>query len=380
MIVARRGVEQAEIIIKIMATVKEIHQQKIARGEIAPDPVQERVAQALSALQHALENPPPARFSLFRQKPAAPRGFYLWGGVGRGKSMMMDMFFSATGIRRKRRAHFHAFMLEIHDALHEMRTKRRRGEGGNLDGDLMACADKIAAEARLLCLDEFQVRDVADAMILGRLFAALFARGVCVVMTSNIPPDLLYENGLQRDRFLPFIRLLKERLDVVEFAGGQDYRLERLRDLQVYFWPDDEDARRELDRIFRVVADGDAGSPVEIEARGRVIEVPRAARDVCAFSFAELCERPKSAVDYLALVRRFHVFIVEGVPVMTDSDRNALLRFVTLIDTLYDHHARIALSAAAPPARLYAGGQHEGVFARTVSRLMEMQSREYRSA
>lgn len=356
-----------------MATnLAETYRQKTAGGKLSPDADQARAIEALSVLKAALED---NRFRFFKKPP--PRGIYLFGGVGCGKSMVMDLFFASVDIAKKRRVHFHAFMLEVHDFLHDRRTARKKGAEA-IDSDLIACAEKIAGEARLLCFDEFQVRDVADAMILGRLFTALFDRGVAVVMTTNIAPDDLYENGLQRDRFIPFIDLLKERLDIIAFTGDTDYRLNRLRDLKVYFWPDDADARRELDNIFRTVADGHAGDALDIEVKGRKIHVPRAAKEVCAFTFAQLCEEPKSAVDYLELAKRFRVFIIEGVPVMDDRHRNAALRFVTLIDTLYEHHARLVVSAAAPPEKLYTGEESAGIFPRTVSRLMEMQSREYK--
>lgn len=375
-----RAEKQAGNNYKIMATsLREIYDAKVAEGALKPDAGQLRAVDALAALQTALETGGSGGgwFSFLRKPEAPPRGLYLYGGVGRGKSMVMDLFFAALGIEKKRRVHFHAFMLEVHDFLHDRRTARKKGEGDAIDGDLIACADKIAGEAKALCFDEFQVKDVADAMILGRLFTALFDRGVAVVITSNIAPGDLYENGLQRDRFIPFINLLKEKTDIVEFGGDRDYRLDRLRGLQVYFWPDDADARAELDRIFRTVADGHAGDSVNIEVKGRVIHVPRAAKEVCAFTFEELCEEAKSAVDYLELARHFRVFVLEGVPVMNDNKRNAVVRFITLIDTLYDHKARIAISAAAPPDRLYTGEDSASAFPRTVSRLMEMQSKEY---
>lgn len=362
--------------------LRETYAKKLEKEGFAPDADQKLAVEALAVLQDALEGGAVQEkkgFGFFSKKALPPKGFYLQGGVGRGKSMVMDMFFSSLGIEKKRRVHFHAFMLEVHDFLHDRRTARKKGEGDKIDGDLIACAEKIASETRLLCFDEFQVKDVADAMILGRLFTALFERGVTVIMTSNIRPDDLYENGLQRDRFLPFIALLKQKLDVLEFSGDTDYRLNRLRELKVYFWPHDKDAHQEMDKIFRAVADGCAGTPENIEVKGRIIHVPRADKEICAFTFAELCEEPKSALDYLELVKRYRVFIVENVPRLDDAKRDALVRLVTLVDTLYDHHARLVMSAAAPPDQLYQGSENAGVFGRTVSRLMEMQSREYRN-
>ena len=361
-----------------MQTLTDIYDQKLKVAAIAADPDQQRAVAALEQLRLALADVKPVGWWPFGKKSAAPKGFYLHGGVGRGKSMLMDMFFAAAPVEKKRRVHFHAFMLEVHDFMHERRRHRR--EQDRIDGDLIAAADKIASEARLLCFDEFQVKDVADAMIIGRLFTALFARGVTVVMTSNIPPDDLYAGGLQRELFLPFIELLKQNLTVFSFTGEIDYRMRRLRELQVYFWPHDSDAHAELDKIFKTISDGTEGAPVDIPVKGRIIHVPRAAKAVAAFTFAELCEQPKSALDYLELVKRFKVFVVEKIPRLDDMKRDAVTRFITLIDTLYDNHAMIAISAAAPPERLYTGTDLAQVFERTVSRLMEMQSRAYRDS
>ncbi len=356
-----------------MTTLQDIYNERLAAA-LRPDPDQARAIAALDRLRGELATVPGGwRQWLGRKKAPAPKGYYFHGGVGRGKSMLMDLFFASVEGVPKRRVHFHAFMLEVHDFLHATRTGKER-----IDGALLACADKIAAESRLLCFDEFQVRDVADAMILGRLFTALFERGVTMVVTSNVAPDDLYADGLQRDRFLPFIALLKERLHVFSFAGDVDYRLNRLMDAQLYFWPDDDRARSELERLFGLVADGEEGSAMDIAVKGRTIHVPRAVREVAAFTFAELCEKPKSALDYLELAKRFRVFVLSGVPAMTDEKRDAALRFVTLIDALYESHARLIVSAAVAPENLYQGETHAGVFARTVSRLMEMQSRTYR--
>ena len=363
-----------------MKNIDALYEEKLAAGELQHDADQARAARELEKLRQALakaKSPGLWRKMLGRgAAPTAPKGYYFHGGVGRGKSMLMDLFFGAVGIRKKRRVHFHAFMLEVHDFLHARRTARSAHD--RIDSDLIACADKIAAEARLLCFDEFQVRDVADAMILGRLFTALFERGVVIVMTSNLAPDELYADGLQRDRFLPFIALLKRKLHVFHFSGDTDYRLNRLREGKLYFSPHDAEAARALDKIFKVIADGEEGAPQDIHVKGRVIHVPRAVREVAEFTFAELCEQPKSALDYLELVKRFRVFIVRDVPLLTDQRRDATTRFITLVDALYDHHARLVMSAAAPPGQLYRGEDNAKTFERTVSRLMEMQSREYR--
>lgn len=368
-----------------MATLTELYDLKLGAGELLPDADQKRTVACLENLRVALLHYRPLKkrglFGRLLARPAnehAPRGCYLYGGVGRGKSMVMDIFFASVETTHKRRVHFHAFMLEVHDFLHARRTARAKGEDSGIDDDLIACADHIASQSWLLCFDEFQVKDVADAMILGRLFTALFERGVVIVITSNIAPERLYEDGLQRDRFLPFIELLRGKLDLLHFTGDTDYRLGRLRDMKVYFWPHDADAMQALDAIFRTVADGLPGEPCDITVKGRVIHVPRAVREVAQFTFAELCEEPKSALDYLELVRRYRVFIVSGVPVLNDDKKDAVTRFVTLIDMLYDHHALIALSAAALPDALYRGQDMAGVFGRTISRLAEMQSRKYR--
>ncbi len=361
-----------------MQTLTGIYDQKLKAGTLAPDPDQQHAVAVLERLRLALAAHTPAGWWPFARKFEAPKGLYLHGGVGRGKSMLMDLFFETAPVDKKRRVHFHAFMLEVHDFMHERRAHRTARD--RIDGDLIAAADKIAKDARLLCFDEFQVRDVADAMIIGRLFTALFARGVTVVMTSNIPPDELYAGGLQRELFLPFIELLKQNLTVFSFTGDTDYRMRKLRELQVYFWPYDSDAHVELDKIFKTISDGLEGAPLDIPVKGRIIHVPRAAKTVAAFTFAELCEQPKSALDYLELVKRFKVFVVEKIPRLDDMKRDAVTRFITLIDTLYDNHAMIAISAAAAPDKIYTGTDLAQVFERTVSRLMEMQSRAYRDS
>jgi len=353
-----------------MSKITETYQQKLAAGTLQPDADQREAVRALDKLCRDLQAP---RGFLLRKRP---KGFYFYGGVGRGKSMVMDLFFAAAPMKKKRRVHFHAFMLEVHDFLHATRSN---GAKESIDGALIFCADKIAAETRLLCFDEFQVKDVADAMILGRLFTALFERGVVFVITSNVAPDDLYADGLQRDRFLPFIALLKQKLNVFHFGGEKDYRLNTLRDAKLYFWPHDEDSAHEMDKILKSMADGKPVEAVNITVKERVIHVPAAVREVASFTFEELCGQPKSALDYLELVKRFRVFVVRNVPKLNDDRRDATVRFITLIDTLYDHHAHLVISAAAPPDQLYRGDDNAAVFQRTASRLMEMQSKEYRS-
>lgn len=364
-------------------TLLEIYDNKLAAGTLHPDADQQQAIAGLEELRQFLVNDKdtskPHRLvrKVLNKKNKHPhaRGFYFYGGVGRGKSMIMDLFFASVDIQKKRRVHFHAFMLEVHDFLHTARTAAAQDR---IDDTLIACADKIAHETRLLCFDEFQVRDVADAMILGRLFTALFDKGVTVIMTSNIAPDHLYADGLQRDRFLPFIALLKKELHVLFFSGATDYRLNRLREGQVYFHPHNAAADAKLADIFATLADGKEGTPLDISIKGRILHVPCMARETAMFSFAELCEQPKSALDYLELVKRFRVFLLKDVPKLTDADRNATIRFVNFIDTLYEHQARLVMSAAVPADQLYHGDENAKIFERTVSRLMEMQSREYR--
>ncbi len=367
-----------------MSILPTLYNQKLETGELVPDADQQRAVAALSALDDALQQRSirgnSGLFSFARKKGSVPLGLYFYGGVGRGKSMVMDLFFTAARCEKKKRVHFHAFMLEVHDFLHCLRQSRRKDEKLRIDGDLIACADHIAAETQLLCLDEFHVRDVADAMILGRLFTALFARGLVVVVTSNLAPDALYEGGLQRDRFLPFIALLKEKMELVAFTGETDYRLGRLRDAKMYFFPHDNGIHAEMQKLFSLVTDGAESAAGTIAVKGREIFVPQAAKEAAFFTFADLCETSKSALDYLALVKHYRVFFLENVPLLDDSRRDAVLRFITLVDTLYDHHVWLVMSAAAPPEDIYQGAEHAPAFARTISRLMEMQSRNYKKA
>jgi len=284
--------------------------------------------------------------------------------------MLMDLFFAATRVAKKRRVHFHAFMLEVHDRI--FRQNQRA------PGDPIApVAAGIAAETTLLCFDEFHVGDIADAMILGRLFEALFAAGVVVVATSNSAPDDLYKDGLQRERFLPFIALLKEKLGVLELESGRDYRLARLARRSVWHAPLDGEAHEALEHTFAELTDGAPGERVVVEVKSRRLVVSRAAKGVAWFSFDELCVRPLGAADYLAVAARFHTIVLEGVPALGPEQRNEAKRFVILIDTLYDAHRNLVASAAAPPEKLYPEGELAFEFQRAVSRLIEMQSADY---
>lgn len=369
---------------------------------LAADPGQAQVMEALEALSRSLAGYRPrrasggrmgavlARLGLVRRRGAkaapppgaAPCGLYLHGGVGRGKSMLMDLFFRTVPVaqRHRRRVHFHAFMLEVHERLHAWR--RSRSPAGDTD-PLIRIAEDVARRTWLLCFDEFQVTNVADAMILSRLFTALFERGVVMVATSNLAPDDLYRDGLQRERFLPFIALLKRRLKVLHLDGEQDYRMARLASLEVYFTPADAAAEASLDGIFRKLTDenGDAAASGEdtLSVQGRVLTVPRAARGVAWFTFEELCGRPLGAADYLAIANAYHSVLISGIPALRPEQRDRAARFVTLIDALYEHRVKLVCSAEARPEALYPSGDVAFAFARTVSRLIEMQSREYKA-
>lgn len=348
-------------------------------GELKPDSRQELAAEKLQSLHHALHHYRPdqgrdgwrARLGFARRRTDPPQGLYLYGDVGRGKSMLMDMFFETAPVSRKRRVHFNAFMVEVHDRVHSW----RRRHGG--DDPVPPLARRIAAEAWLLCFDEFQVEDVADAMILRRLFTALFDAGIVVVATSNRPPDDLYRDGLQRERFLPFIDLLKEKLDLLALDGEEDYRLARLKGMPVYHTPLGPQADAALDAAFLGLTDRKTGDPEEIEVKGRRLAVPEAAKGVARFSFADLCARPLGAADYLAIAVRYHTVLLSGIPRMTPERRNEAKRFVTLIDSLYEHGVNLVCAAEGPPDTLYPAGDGSFQFARTVSRLMEMQAKDY---
>ena len=359
--------------------ILEAYAARVARGELVPDPAQRCAAQRLQQLADELERSPAHATAsgvsflsrLFGTREAAPppvRGLYIWGGVGRGKSMLMDLFFEQAPIEAKRRVHFHEFMLEVQRRLHFMR------ENGGGEDPLIALAVEIARELRLLCFDEFHVVDIADAMILGRLFTGLFDGGVVVVATSNWQPGRLYEDGLNRDRFLPFIELLEQRVDVVALDGPTDYRLERLRDLAVYLTPLGPAADERIRAIFATLADGAAGSPAMLAVGQRRLPVPCAAAGVAMFTFAELCARPLGAADYLALSERYHTLIIRDVPVLTADRRSEARRFMTLVDAAYERRMMLVLTAAAAPGELYAAGDGAFEFQRTVSRLLEMQT------
>lgn len=358
----------------------------VAQGALAPDAEQDEAAARLQQLSEALvarAAPPP----LFRKRPPPPKGVYLWGAVGRGKSLLMDIFFNNTGFTPKRRVHFHEFMAETHERIAAWRaadekTKRRhkRASRISLDDPMPPVAADIAAEAMLLCFDEFQVTDIADAMILGRLFEALFREGVVVVATSNRRPDELYKDGLNRQLFLPFIAMLNERLDVVELDAARDYRLDRLAGTPVYYSPLGPAADAAMDRAWAAMIAGARERAEKIAVKGRTIVAPRTARGIARFTFAELCERPLGASDYLAIVRRYGALFIDHIPAMNPDRRDAAKRFVTLIDAIYESRTKLVCSAAALPDALYPGGDGSFEFQRTVSRLIGMQTADYLGA
>ncbi len=358
----------------------------IAAGEIEADPGQARLAGHLVALADRLERRRLASKSsslgwLFGRRgngDAPLKGLYVYGDVGRGKTMLMDLFFVTSPVEKKRRAHFHEFMADVHERVRDFRYKIKQGEITDIDPILLT-ADQIADETALLCFDEFHVTDIADAMILGRLFTRLFERGVVLVATSNVAPQELYKDGLNRALFVPFIRLLERYADVVQLEARTDYRLEKLEGVAVWYVPADEDAEVALDMAWQRLTGQLTAEPRDLHLQGRVLRVPAAARGVARFTFAQLCDRPLGANDYLRLARDFHTLIVDNIPVMDYPQRNAAKRFIILIDTLYDHAVKLIASAETEPGELYRAEQgyeaHE--FKRTASRLIEMRSQEY---
>jgi cell division protein ZapE len=355
--------------------VRAAYDQLVAANELKRDPAQERAVGALDRLASTFES---AGFltRLFGAASNGPAGVYLWGGVGRGKSMLMDLAFAHIDVEPKRRVHFHEFMLETHGAL---RRIRERHEGDPIE----PVAEEIAAQAKLLCFDEMQVTNPADAMILSRLFGRLIEEDVKVVTTSNRPPTDLYKDGLNRELFLPFIELIERRMIVVPVNGPTDYRLERLTGVEVWHVPNGPEATAALSRAFFQLTD----YPVEDRAKvptedidvggGRTLHVPKSLKGVAVFSFKRLCGEARGAADYLAIARRYHTVILVGIPVMGPEMRNEAARFVTLVDALYDHKVKLLAAADAEPEGLYPSGDGRFEFQRTVSRLEEMRSAEY---
>jgi len=357
----------------------------VASRQIEADRAQAMLVAKLGQLEDRLAKHRLARKSsslgwLFsrRETPGPMKGLYVWGDVGRGKTMLMDLFCAASEVRRKRRAHFHEFMADVHDRVREVRHALKMGQLVNGD-PIRRVADEIAQETWLLCFDEFHVTDIADAMILGRLFTRLFEQGVVLVATSNVAPEDLYYEGLNRSLFLPFIRLLQEHVDIVHLAARTDYRLEKLEGIATWYVPADDDAEVALDIAWQKFTGGFEGMSVDLKMAGRVLQVPEAAMGVARFTFGQLCEQPLGANDYLRLARDFHTIIVDRIPVMHHANRNAAKRFIILIDTLYENAVKFIASAAAEPTDLYdaTDGYEVTEFKRTVSRLIEMRSESY---
>jgi cell division protein ZapE len=365
-------------------TFRAHYQELVDSGAIEPDAAQAAVAGAFADLERRLSSYKPRRKQgllgrLFADKDDfAPRGLYVHGEVGRGKTMLMDLFFQHSAIAHKRRAHFHEFMAEVHERIYGYRQNIARGEIG--DADVIALtAAAIFDEAWLLCFDEFHVTDIADAMILGRLFSKLFELGTVVVATSNVAPDDLYKGGLNRALFLPFIAQISAHMEVLRLDARTDFRLEKLAGVRMWIVPADREADAALDRAWAKLTGSAKCRPRDISIKGRILRVPCSAQGVARFSFADLCEKPLAASDYLRLAHDYHTVLIDHIPVMDFGERNAAKRFITLIDTLYDNAVKLMASAAADPMSLYVAteGHEADEFKRTSSRLIEMSSESY---
>jgi cell division protein ZapE len=356
----------------------------VASGAIEPDAAQREVAEAFGDLEQRLSHYKPPRkhgllSRLFADKDSAPpRGLYVHGDVGRGKTMLMDLFFQHSSVEHKRRAHFHEFMAEVHERIYGFRQEIARGKIP--DEDVIGLtANAIFEQAWLLCFDEFHVTDIADAMILGRLFARLFELGTVVVATSNVAPDDLYKGGLNRSLFLPFIAQITDHMTVLRLDARTDFRLEKLAGVKMWLVPADSAAAAALDKAWVRMTGNAPCRPRDISIKGRTLHVPCSAHGVARFGFADICEQPLAASDYLRLARDYHTLMIDRIPVMDYPERNAAKRFITLIDTLYDNGVKLMASAEADPLSLYVAseGLEANEFKRTSSRLIEMGSESY---
>jgi cell division protein ZapE len=353
-------------------TVLETYRSLVADRVIEADPAQACAAEQLEGLAQQLRHwrRREGLSALLRGNEPAPKGRYIFGPVGRGKTMLMDLFFQATTFRPKRRLHFHEFMAEVHDRIGEARKA--------VPGDpIPHVAKGIAARSALLCFDELHVTDIADAMILGRLFRALFEAQVVVVATSNVAPGELYKNGLNRALFLPFIDLIGEHMDLEQLLAAKDFRLDKLAGKPLYFTPTDARTKAEMDRLWGELTGNHPGAPTHLEVKGRKLRVPLASMGVARFAFAELCEAPLGANDFLHVAHAFHTVLIDAIPILAKAPRDVTRRFINLIDTLYDCRVCLIASAAAEPQALYAAGDMGYLFDRTASRLIEMRSADY---
>jgi cell division protein ZapE len=366
------------------ASFRAQYQALVSSGAIEADAAQAEAAEAFANLEQRLANYKPVRKQgllgrLFTDKNGAPpRGLYIHGEVGRGKTMLMDLFFQHSPVEHKRRAHFHEFMADVHERIYGFRQNIARGE--ITDGDVIALtAASIFDEAWLLCFDEFHVTDIADAMILGRLFAKLFEFGTVVVATSNVAPEDLYKGGLNRALFLPFIAQISDHMDVLQLNARTDFRLEKLTGVKMWLVPGDSAADAALGRAWVRMTGNAPCKPRDISIKGRILRVPCSANGVARFSFADICEKPLAASDYLRLAHDYHTIMIDHIPVMDYGERNAAKRFIALIDTLYDNGVKLMASAAADPMSLYLAteGSEANEFKRTSSRLIEMSSESY---
>jgi len=346
------------------ASLVQIYDRRVAEGALSPDAAQRAVLPRLEAIRAALEAP--ARAGLFRRRPPPPRGLYLWGGVGRGKSMLMDLF-ADTIEAPKRRVHFHAFMQDVHARLHIARQS-------GVEDALAPVAADLARGLKLLAFDEMQITDITDAMVVGRLFQMLMAAGVVIVTTSNRPPEDLYKNGLNRALFVPFIELLREKMDILELQSETDYRRERLSGAKVYFHPADASARAAMEGLWAELTGGDPGAPLVLQVQGRNLRLPHHHSGTARAGFWDLCGQPLGPADYLAIARSLKVLMIEDIPRLSAANYNEAKRFVTLIDALYEARVRLIASAADMPERLYVEGSGAFEFERTASRLAEMQA------
>ena len=349
------------------------YRQMVENSELAPDVAQELGAEKLQLLANRLVQHAEPRLGAllnpFARRREAPEGLYLYGGVGRGKTLLLDLFFDSVGFAPKRRVHFQEFMAEAHEAIARARK--------NAKDPIDSAAKEIAAEAALLCFDEFEVTDIADAMILGRLFQYLFARDVVIVATSNSAPRDLYRDGLNRPLFLPFIAMIEQRMETHELEAVKDYRLEKLHGSDFYLTPVDGRAQAAMDASWHKLTGRERGEPQTLTLKGRSLHVPQAALGVARFSFADLCQAPLGSLDYQRIAHSYHTLMLDQIPVLGPEQRNEARRFITLIDALYDNGVGLIASAAAEPCALYADGHGADSFARTASRLMEMRSEAY---